>query len=67
MCITYYLFTHTFVAPLGYIDIGELYCIFLKNVQNGFIGQKLNSIQYSHVKGELTLYVWIKMFIEYHL
>jgi hypothetical protein len=39
MCITYYMFTHTFVAPHRCIDIEELSWIFLKNVQNCVLGQ----------------------------
>jgi hypothetical protein len=30
ICITYYLFTHTFVAPFGCIDIGGALSVFLK-------------------------------------
>jgi hypothetical protein len=39
MCITYYLFTHTFVAHLRYIHIGGALLDFLENVQNGILGQ----------------------------
>jgi hypothetical protein len=49
ICIMYYLFTHIFIAPLGCIDIRELYWIFLKNVQNDIYRPNLNSIQYAHI------------------
>jgi hypothetical protein len=60
ICITYYLFTYTFFAHLGCIHIGELSWISLKNVENDIVRPKLNSIQYAHIWGKLTLYVWIQ-------
>jgi hypothetical protein len=51
---------HTFVAPLGCIDIRRALLIFFKKCAKWHFKPKLDSIQYAHFKGEVTLYVWIQ-------
>jgi hypothetical protein len=67
MCITNYLFTHTFVVHLECIHIGGALLDFLEKCVKWHFRPKLNFILYAHSEGELLYMYEFKRLIEYLL